>query len=284
LNVLPHVTANDRNRASNLDRRTTRQPGYAISLSRRWLIEKSFAWLKQTGPLRQAKLRGQGKVDWLFVFSCAADNRSASEADVHCTGWVILAPPAQFAPRCRSCIAASYGLKPDREVETSAPTKPAAPNFNKLLVLLCHKKSRRQQGHLGRERARCAVSWQRRLAMEYGLGRSVRAGSAAGRVAAFGIGRERRRSAARSDPPGGEKTPLLHQEAVSGDGERCMVNPSRWQRSTVAYSMVNVTRPANTQIVELVMRKGEGESEEGTGRAPCSLIVPSPISTDRVSC
>ena len=71
LNVTPHVAANQR---SSLDRRTTRQAGYALSLSRRWLIEKSFAWLKQTGPLRQTKLRGLGKVDWLFVFSCAAHN------------------------------------------------------------------------------------------------------------------------------------------------------------------------------------------------------------------
>jgi len=71
LNVTPHVASNQ---WSNLDRRTTRQAGYAISLSRRWLIEKSFAWLKQTGPLRQTKLRGIGKVDWLFVFSCAAHN------------------------------------------------------------------------------------------------------------------------------------------------------------------------------------------------------------------
>jgi Transposase DDE domain/Serpin (serine protease inhibitor) len=53
LNVTPHVTKNDKGRTSNLDRRTTRQPGYAISLSRRWLIEKGFGWLKQTGPLRQ---------------------------------------------------------------------------------------------------------------------------------------------------------------------------------------------------------------------------------------
>ena len=74
LNVTPHVTKNDKGRSSNLDRRTTRQPGYAVSLSRRWLIEKSFGWLKQTGPLRQVKLRGLAKVDWLFVFSCAAHN------------------------------------------------------------------------------------------------------------------------------------------------------------------------------------------------------------------
>jgi transposase len=75
LNVTPHVTKNEKGRRSNLDRRTTRHPGYAVSLSRRWLVEKGFGWLKQTGPLRQVKLRGLEKVDWLFVFSCAAHNR-----------------------------------------------------------------------------------------------------------------------------------------------------------------------------------------------------------------
>ena len=74
LHVTLHVAKNDPGRSSNLDRRTTRQPGYAISLSRRWLIEKGFGWLKQTGPLPQVKLRGLKKVDWLFVFSCAAHN------------------------------------------------------------------------------------------------------------------------------------------------------------------------------------------------------------------
>jgi hypothetical protein len=74
LNVTPHVARNDTARSSNLDRRTTRRSGYAISLGRRWLIEKGFGWLKQTGPLRQVKLRGLEKVDWLFVFSCAAYN------------------------------------------------------------------------------------------------------------------------------------------------------------------------------------------------------------------
>ena len=74
LNVTPHVMKNENGRRSNLDRRTTRHAGYAISLSRRWLVEKGFGWLKQTGPLRQVKLRGLEKVDWLFVFSCAAHN------------------------------------------------------------------------------------------------------------------------------------------------------------------------------------------------------------------
>ena len=74
LNVTAHVTKNEKGRRSNMDRRTTRYPGYAISLSRRWLVEKSFGWLKQTARLRQVKLRGLHKVDWLFVFSRAAHN------------------------------------------------------------------------------------------------------------------------------------------------------------------------------------------------------------------
>lgn len=74
LNVSVHATKNDKRRRSNLDRRTTRHPGHAISLSRRWLVKKSFGWLKQTGPIRQVKLRGLHKVDWPFVFSCAAHN------------------------------------------------------------------------------------------------------------------------------------------------------------------------------------------------------------------
>jgi transposase len=74
IRVTAHVTKNDNGRRSNVDRRSTRDAGYAISLRRRWLVEKGFGWLKQTGPLRQVKLRGIEKVDWLFVFRCAAHN------------------------------------------------------------------------------------------------------------------------------------------------------------------------------------------------------------------
>ena len=38
LNVTPHVTKNDNRRASNLDRRTTRHAGYAISLRERYEV------------------------------------------------------------------------------------------------------------------------------------------------------------------------------------------------------------------------------------------------------
>jgi hypothetical protein len=72
--VTPHVRQNTSNRRSAIDGRTTRHPGYEISLSKRWLVEKPFGWLKQIGPLKKVKLRGLAKVDWLFVFRCAAFN------------------------------------------------------------------------------------------------------------------------------------------------------------------------------------------------------------------
>jgi transposase len=74
LEATPHVTQNNTNRRSAIDRRTTRHEGYRISLSKRWLVEKPFGWLKQIGGLRKVKLRGLAKVDWLFVFGCAAYN------------------------------------------------------------------------------------------------------------------------------------------------------------------------------------------------------------------
>ena len=75
LNVTPHFTKNDKGQYSNLDRHSTRHAGYAINLSLRWLVEKGFGWLKQTDPLRHVNLHELEKVDWLFVFSCAAHNR-----------------------------------------------------------------------------------------------------------------------------------------------------------------------------------------------------------------
>jgi transposase len=74
LGVTPHISQHTNKRRSAIDGRTTRHAGYEISLSKRWLVEKPFGWLKQTGPLRKVKLRGLAKVDWLFVFSCAVFN------------------------------------------------------------------------------------------------------------------------------------------------------------------------------------------------------------------
>ena len=47
-------------------------------------------------------------------------------------------------------------------------------------VLLCYKRRRRQQGRRGRDRARWVAMWRRRVAIEWGLCRSVLTGSASG--------------------------------------------------------------------------------------------------------
>ncbi len=74
LEITPHVSQNNRGRASAIDGRTTRHAGYRLSLHKRWLVEKPFGWLKCVAGLRQVKLRGLEKVGWLFVFGCAAYN------------------------------------------------------------------------------------------------------------------------------------------------------------------------------------------------------------------
>ena len=74
MGVTPHFTQNNTHRRSAIDERTTRHQGYRISLSKRWLVEKPFGWLKQTAGLKKVKLRGLEKVKWLFVFGCAAYN------------------------------------------------------------------------------------------------------------------------------------------------------------------------------------------------------------------
>jgi len=48
-------------------------PGMALSQRKRKLVEKSFGWLKQD-RLRQVKVRGLKRVDWLFRFAAAAHN------------------------------------------------------------------------------------------------------------------------------------------------------------------------------------------------------------------
>lgn len=50
-----------------------RDPDFARSQRKRKLVEKVFGWLKQ-GRLRQVKLRGLRRVDWLFQLAAAAHN------------------------------------------------------------------------------------------------------------------------------------------------------------------------------------------------------------------
>lgn len=71
LGVTPHVA---QKATSAIDRRTTRHEGYAVSQRVRKRIEEVFGWGKTVGPLRQVKVRGTPKVDWLTVFVAAAYN------------------------------------------------------------------------------------------------------------------------------------------------------------------------------------------------------------------
>ena len=58
LNATPHVARNTTNRRSAIDGRTTRHPGYAISLRIRKRIEEAFGWAKTVAGLRKARHRG----------------------------------------------------------------------------------------------------------------------------------------------------------------------------------------------------------------------------------
>lgn len=68
IGVTPHVTQNNaetktgKRRRSAIDGRTTRHPGYAMSQSRRAMIECMFGWGKQHGTMRKTKLRGTARV------------------------------------------------------------------------------------------------------------------------------------------------------------------------------------------------------------------------------
>jgi transposase len=74
LQVTPHVAQHTTNRASAIDGRTTRHPGYPVSQQKRKRVEEIFGWLKTVGLLRKVKLRGVQRVGWLFTFATAAYN------------------------------------------------------------------------------------------------------------------------------------------------------------------------------------------------------------------
>jgi Transposase DDE domain/Transposase domain (DUF772) len=74
MNVTPHVAQNTSNRRSAIDERTTRHAGYEVSQRKRKRVEQSFGWMKMVGMLKKVKLRGIGKVAWLFTFTGAAYN------------------------------------------------------------------------------------------------------------------------------------------------------------------------------------------------------------------
>jgi len=79
-NITPHVAVDGNVRVSGIprrteiDRRTLRHPGYAVSQRIRKRVEEIFGWDKSIGGLAQVKLRGLAKVRALFTFALAAYN------------------------------------------------------------------------------------------------------------------------------------------------------------------------------------------------------------------
>jgi transposase len=74
INVTPHVAQNVSGRRSAIDGRTTRHPGYEVSLRIRKRIEEAFGWAKTVAGLRKLRHRGLPKVDWQFTLAMAACN------------------------------------------------------------------------------------------------------------------------------------------------------------------------------------------------------------------
>ncbi len=78
--VTPHIAADRRvsklgvARHSEIDARTTRHAGYAISQLIRKRIEEVFGWKKSAAGLRQTKFRGLARVQWGFTLTAAAYN------------------------------------------------------------------------------------------------------------------------------------------------------------------------------------------------------------------
>jgi len=71
--VTPHVARHTK-RPSMIDGRTTRHPGYEISLKKRKRIEQIFGWLKTTGTMRKLRHRGRPLVQWMFTLALSAYN------------------------------------------------------------------------------------------------------------------------------------------------------------------------------------------------------------------
>jgi transposase len=80
LGVTPHVARNDaetktgKRRRSTIDGRTTRHRGYAMSQTRRAMIECIFGWGKQHGTMRKTKHRGTARVAADFLLNLIAYN------------------------------------------------------------------------------------------------------------------------------------------------------------------------------------------------------------------
>jgi len=74
LGVTPHVSQNNNRRRSAIDGRTTRHPGYAVSVRVRKRIEEVFGWMRSSAGFRKTRHRGTDRVGWMFTLNAAAYN------------------------------------------------------------------------------------------------------------------------------------------------------------------------------------------------------------------
>jgi Transposase DDE domain len=72
--ITPHVAQNMTHRASAIDDRTTRHPGYLVSQQRRKRVEEIFGWLKTVALPWKTRHRGVRRVGWMFTFAAAVYN------------------------------------------------------------------------------------------------------------------------------------------------------------------------------------------------------------------
>lgn len=69
-----HLSKTGKPRATAIDRRTTRHPGYQVSQRCRKRIEEVFGWIKSAAGLAKLKVRGRSRVDAAFTLALAAYN------------------------------------------------------------------------------------------------------------------------------------------------------------------------------------------------------------------
>lgn len=74
--VIPHVAEYESNDQwpNWLTEEERQHPGFGISQKKRKLVEKIFGWGKLDSLMRQVKVRGVKKVDWMFRFLAVANN------------------------------------------------------------------------------------------------------------------------------------------------------------------------------------------------------------------
>ena len=73
--VTPHIAQQSRpNRRSAIDRRTTRHPGYAISIGIRRRVESIFGWMKSFAGLKRSRFRTRRRTELFAHIAAAAYN------------------------------------------------------------------------------------------------------------------------------------------------------------------------------------------------------------------